>query len=152
GEELLGTIAAHPLRGLGYDYDVPVLNGDFVTMDAGTGFVHIAPGHGAVALTSLGKGLAGAGRRDRLIAQIVDGIFQDEAEAVFGFAQDDVLPHLRCCRGWNPAVKVDDLMGAALGHIDLHRAKAGDPAHHGIDHGLHEGTGERGIDRIAAGS
>ena len=47
GEELLGTIAAHPLRGLGYDYDVPVLNGDFVTMDAGTGFVHIAPGHGA---------------------------------------------------------------------------------------------------------
>ncbi len=47
GDALLGTICAHPLRGQGYDYDVPVLAGDFVTLDAGTGFVHIAPGHGA---------------------------------------------------------------------------------------------------------
>jgi isoleucyl-tRNA synthetase len=46
GEMLVGTICAHPLRGQGYDYDVPVLAGDFVTMDTGTGFVHIAPGHG----------------------------------------------------------------------------------------------------------
>jgi len=43
---------AHPLRGLsgghGYwDYDVPMLPGDYVTDDAGTGFVHTAPGHGA---------------------------------------------------------------------------------------------------------
>ncbi|MEQ9123482.1 MAG: class I tRNA ligase family protein, partial [Alphaproteobacteria bacterium] len=43
----LGTVCAHPLRGQGYDVPSPVLNGDFVTMDAGTGFVHIAPGHGA---------------------------------------------------------------------------------------------------------
>ncbi|MFZ2868460.1 isoleucine--tRNA ligase [Zavarzinia sp.] len=41
------TICAHPLRGQGYDFDVPVLAGDFVTMDTGTGFVHIAPSHGA---------------------------------------------------------------------------------------------------------
>lgn len=47
GSDLAGTICAHPLRGKGYDYDVPVLFGDFVTLDAGTGFVHIAPGHGA---------------------------------------------------------------------------------------------------------
>lgn len=46
GEDLLGTICAHPWRGKGYDYDVPVLAGDFVTLDQGTGFVHIAPGHG----------------------------------------------------------------------------------------------------------
>jgi isoleucyl-tRNA synthetase len=46
GADLAGTITAHPLRGLGYDYDVPVLLGDHVTTDAGTGFVHIAPGHG----------------------------------------------------------------------------------------------------------
>ena len=26
---------------------MPLLPGDFVTADAGTGFVHIAPGHGA---------------------------------------------------------------------------------------------------------
>ena len=46
GSALAGTIARHPLRGQGYDYDVPLLAGEFVTMDAGTGFVHIAPGHG----------------------------------------------------------------------------------------------------------
>lgn len=46
GAELAGTICAHPLRGQGYDFDVPLLEGDFVTDDAGTGFVHIAPGHG----------------------------------------------------------------------------------------------------------
>jgi len=49
--ELEGTICAHPFRGRqgseGYfDYDVPLYHGDFVTTEAGTGFVHIAPGHG----------------------------------------------------------------------------------------------------------
>jgi isoleucyl-tRNA synthetase len=46
GAAIVGTRCAHPLRGQGYDHDVPVLAGDFVTTDAGTGFVHIAPGHG----------------------------------------------------------------------------------------------------------
>ena len=46
GGDLRGTICAHPLRGQGYDFDVPLLEGDFVTDEAGTGFVHIAPGHG----------------------------------------------------------------------------------------------------------
>ncbi|GGF15968.1 isoleucine--tRNA ligase [Aliidongia dinghuensis] len=46
GSELAGTLTAHPLRGQGYDFDVPLLPGGFVTTDAGTGFVHIAPGHG----------------------------------------------------------------------------------------------------------
>jgi isoleucyl-tRNA synthetase len=38
----------HPLRGLdgGYNYDVPLLDGDHVTDEDGTGFVHTAPGHG----------------------------------------------------------------------------------------------------------
>jgi isoleucyl-tRNA synthetase len=40
------TIAAHPLRDKGYDFDVPLLPGEFVAADTGTGFVHIAPGHG----------------------------------------------------------------------------------------------------------
>ncbi|MCB1720128.1 MAG: isoleucine--tRNA ligase, partial [Alphaproteobacteria bacterium] len=40
------AICAHPFRGQGYDFDVPLLFGNFVTEDAGTGFVHIAPGHG----------------------------------------------------------------------------------------------------------
>ena len=38
--------AAHPLATLGYDFDVPLLDGDHVTDDAGAGFVHTAPGHG----------------------------------------------------------------------------------------------------------
>ena len=46
GEALSGLIAAHPLAGHGYDYDVPAFAGDYVTTDQGTGFVHIAPGHG----------------------------------------------------------------------------------------------------------
>jgi isoleucyl-tRNA synthetase len=51
GEALAGTIAAHPLQAHPqtagyYDFAVPVLPGDFVTTDTGTGFVHIAPGHG----------------------------------------------------------------------------------------------------------
>jgi isoleucyl-tRNA synthetase len=44
---LAGTLTAHPLRGQGYDFDVPLFAAGFVTMDQGTGFVHIAPGHGA---------------------------------------------------------------------------------------------------------
>ncbi|MFT0890786.1 isoleucine--tRNA ligase [Pseudochelatococcus sp. G4_1912] len=40
-------MAAHPLRGQGYDFGVPLVATDYVTDDAGTGFVHTAPGHGA---------------------------------------------------------------------------------------------------------
>ena len=46
GAALDGIVCAHPLRGHGYDHDTPLLFGDFVTTEAGTGFVHIAPGHG----------------------------------------------------------------------------------------------------------
>jgi isoleucyl-tRNA synthetase len=44
-----GMVLAHPLAGLdsGYGFAVPLLAGDHVTDDAGTGFVHTAPGHGA---------------------------------------------------------------------------------------------------------
>ena len=44
--ELDGVVCTHPLHGKGYDFDVPVLPGDFVTMEQGTGLVHIGPGHG----------------------------------------------------------------------------------------------------------
>jgi isoleucyl-tRNA synthetase len=47
GEMLDGTIASHPLRGQGYDFDVPLLAAGFIESDQGTGLVHIAPGHGA---------------------------------------------------------------------------------------------------------
>lgn len=46
GSRLAGGYCHHPLTRSGYDFKVPLLAGDFVTTDAGTGFVHIAPGHG----------------------------------------------------------------------------------------------------------
>lgn len=50
-EDLAAITCAHPYRaiegGAGeWDYDVPMLPGDHVTDDAGTGFVHTAPSHG----------------------------------------------------------------------------------------------------------
>ncbi|KAB2955764.1 MAG: isoleucine--tRNA ligase [Rhizobiaceae bacterium] len=44
--DLEDLLCAHPLRDLGYSFLVPMLPGDHVTDDAGTGFVHTAPGHG----------------------------------------------------------------------------------------------------------
>ncbi len=48
GSEIAGSICKHPLSELDgyYKYDVPMLEGEFVTDEAGTGFVHIAPDHG----------------------------------------------------------------------------------------------------------
>lgn len=46
GHTLKGTICAHPLRGQGYEFSVPLLPGDHVTTEDGTGLVHTAPGHG----------------------------------------------------------------------------------------------------------
>src|SRR5271169_4558504 len=47
-ETLDAVEGAHPLKGLGggYEFTVPLLAGDHVTDDTGTGFVHTAPGHG----------------------------------------------------------------------------------------------------------
>ncbi len=47
-EELGSLTLSHPLKGFGggYEFPVPMLAGDHVTDDAGTGFVHTAPGHG----------------------------------------------------------------------------------------------------------
>ncbi len=47
-DELSSVTCAHPLHGLGggYAFKVPLLDGDHVTDDAGTGFVHTAPSHG----------------------------------------------------------------------------------------------------------
>lgn len=47
--DMKGMVLHHPLRGMGvdgYQYLVPMLQGDHVTDEAGSGFVHTAPGHG----------------------------------------------------------------------------------------------------------
>jgi isoleucyl-tRNA synthetase len=50
-DDLAGMISAHPYRGIEggngeWDYEVPMLPGDHVTDEVGTGFVHTAPSHG----------------------------------------------------------------------------------------------------------
>jgi isoleucyl-tRNA synthetase len=47
GAELAGSVTRHPWHGKGYDFPVPLLPAGHVTLDAGTGLVHTAPGHGA---------------------------------------------------------------------------------------------------------
>ncbi|MGZ0247264.1 MAG: isoleucine--tRNA ligase, partial [Alphaproteobacteria bacterium] len=43
---LADAACGHPLADMGYDFDIPLLDGAHVMDDAGTGFVHTAPGHG----------------------------------------------------------------------------------------------------------
>jgi isoleucyl-tRNA synthetase len=50
-EELASLTLAHPFAGIDgadgfWDYEVPMIDGDHVTDEAGTGFVHTAPSHG----------------------------------------------------------------------------------------------------------
>lgn len=47
GAALAGTVTRHPLHGSHYRIEAPLFAGEFVSTDQGTGFVHIAPGHGA---------------------------------------------------------------------------------------------------------
>jgi isoleucyl-tRNA synthetase len=48
GSDLAGTIAHHPMHALGgfFAKPRPMLPGDFVTTDSGTGLVHMSPDHG----------------------------------------------------------------------------------------------------------
>jgi len=48
GSDLAGTIARHPMHALGgfFAEPRPLLAGDFVTTESGTGLVHMAPDHG----------------------------------------------------------------------------------------------------------
>ncbi len=87
---LQSMICAHPLSGLegGYTFRVPLLDGDHVAEDTGTGFVHTAPGHGTddyhiwmdrkAALEAMGI--------DTTIPFAVDadGMFTDEAPGFVG--------------------------------------------------------------------
>jgi isoleucyl-tRNA synthetase len=80
--------ASHPLKGKGYDFQVPLLAGDHVTDDAGTGFVHTAPGHGREDFdvwTSNARELAARGI-NTTIPYTVDenGAFTDQAPGFTG--------------------------------------------------------------------
>jgi isoleucyl-tRNA synthetase len=86
------SVCAHPLRGRGYEFDVPLLEGEHVTDDTGTGFVHTAPGHGAddYAVWTASITRLRAGGIDTRIPFTVDadGVFTKDAP---GFAGRRVL-------------------------------------------------------------
>ncbi len=46
GSEFEGTICSHPFLKMKFDYDIPMLEANFVDLDQGTGIVHCAPSHG----------------------------------------------------------------------------------------------------------
>ncbi|MCG8270463.1 isoleucine--tRNA ligase [Aquamicrobium sp. NLF2-7] len=90
-EELADMTLSHPFAGFGggYAFTVPMLPGDHVTDDAGTGFVHTAPGHGREdfdAWMDASRDLAGRGI-DTAIPFTVDdaGFFTKDAP---GFGPD----------------------------------------------------------------
>ena len=46
GDEFKNTLCSHPFKNLGYNFDVPMFEANFVTLEQGTGIVHCAPSHG----------------------------------------------------------------------------------------------------------
>ena len=46
-DEVGSLVCCHPFAKSGYSFDIKLYEADFVTLEQGTGFVHIAPGHGA---------------------------------------------------------------------------------------------------------
>ena len=46
GSEFHKTICSHPFSNMDFNYDVPMLDAQFVNLEQGTGIVHCAPSHG----------------------------------------------------------------------------------------------------------
>ena len=94
--ELAGFTLSHPLAGHvpGYDFSVPLLDGEHVTDEAGTGFVHTAPSHGREDFevwTANGRALAARGIETRIPYTVdADGALTEEAP---GFTGKLVLNH-----------------------------------------------------------
>ncbi|HTO79077.1 MAG TPA: class I tRNA ligase family protein, partial [Methylocystis sp.] len=91
-KELAGLTCDHPLAHLGYGFSVPLLDGDHVSDDTGTGFVHTAPGHGRddfdIWMAS-GRMLAERGIETRIPYTVdEDGFYTSDAP---GFAGKRVL-------------------------------------------------------------
>ena len=103
GHEMAGTITAHPMAGHGYDYEVPLLAGSHVTTDQGTGFVHIAPGHGV---------------EDYELAHLKHGIAVPDTVSENG----EILPHLPLFGGMHVLrdnAKIANLMASHRGVIGI---------------------------------
>jgi isoleucyl-tRNA synthetase len=88
--DLAGFVCSHPLKGVGGDYvfAVPLLAGDHVTDDTGTGFVHTAPGHGREDFdiwTANARALEARGINTTIPYTVdADGCFTDQAPGFTG--------------------------------------------------------------------
>jgi isoleucyl-tRNA synthetase len=88
--QLLSVECRHPLAGFdqAYGFRVPLLPGDHVTDDAGTGFVHTAPGHGRDDFeiwTANAKRLASLGINTVIPYTVdADGAFTEQAPGFTG--------------------------------------------------------------------
>ena len=88
-ENLSSVLCDHPLKTFGgYDFPVPLLAGDHVTDDTGTGFVHTAPGHGREDFdvwTANSAKLAAQGINTNIPYTVdADGRFTDQAPGFSG--------------------------------------------------------------------
>jgi isoleucyl-tRNA synthetase len=88
-ETLATVVCSHPLKKSGgYDFAVPLLAGDHVTDDTGTGFVHTAPGHGREDFdvwTANAAKLAARGINTNIPYTVdADGRFTDQAPGFTG--------------------------------------------------------------------
>ncbi len=112
GSAMVGTETRHPFHGKGYDFVVKVFAGDFVTTEAGTGFVHIAPGHGT---DDYELGLANNVEMPQTVGP--DGRYYDHVPL---FAGKAVLNHRGKAGDANPAVIAAlEEAGALLKHGKL---------------------------------
>ena len=103
GCEMAGSVVAHPMAGHGYDFDVPLLEGSHVTTEQGTGFVHIAPGHGV---------------EDYELAHLKHGIAVPDTVGEDGF----ILPHLPVFGGMHVLrdnAKIAEIMAEQKGVIGI---------------------------------
>jgi len=87
--DLATFVSQHPLKKFGgYDFEVPLLPGDHVTEDTGTGFVHTAPGHGREDFdiwTAYGRELAARGVNTTIPYTVdADGRFTEQAPGFTG--------------------------------------------------------------------
>ena len=88
--DLAGLVGEHPLKNFnkGYNFKVPLLPGEHVTEDTGTGFVHTAPGHGREDFdvwTANARALAGRGINTAIPYTVdADGRFTEQAPGFTG--------------------------------------------------------------------
>jgi isoleucyl-tRNA synthetase len=89
-DDLASLTLAHPLKALGsgYGFAVPLLAGDHVSDDTGTGFVHTAPGHGREDFdvwTANARALAARGINTTIPYTVdADGRFTEQAPGFTG--------------------------------------------------------------------